>query len=274
MKKRLEINLSHGYVMKCCAFPHIFRLVCLLLLAVSSPHSSSAQVRPMNIVTNAQGQTYVEREIIVRFAPSALRRSAIDNLNTQSGILSRFLTPKAIQTVSTVLGNSANGVDVFKIYPGLTSGDTLRITPLGDTLRFDGLWTTLVLQLPPGTPEQTTADDLARQLFPLVRYANLNWVGFALAAPSSQTVESTFVVYPNPTEGDPLLTFDDNPANGALTLDLRTNVGTIVRRLDLSAATRNGLRKINLPVSGLPPGLYTYHLTGAKMAKTGKIIKQ
>ena len=132
----------------------------------------------MKVVYDRKEQPlYIEREIIVRFDPAALNVHQIDDLDFQGGNLRKFLDDAAAERIAQVLGDQAEKVDAFKIYTRLTSLDTLSVTRLGDTIRIDDHWATLVLQLPPGMKEQETCDSLTRQLFPLVRYAHLNLVG-------------------------------------------------------------------------------------------------
>ena len=264
-------KFTHGKVIAVLGF----------LLLVGSPYPGRAQVRPINIVTNAQGLSYVERELIVRFAPSALRRTATDDRNIQGGSLSSFLTAGAMQAVAPLLHTEVSNVDVFKVFQNATSADTLSITRLGDTIRLDDFWTILVLQLPPGACEQATADRLATSLFPLVRYAELN-VAVSVLDPGSSSpttvpgpaVAATPGIYPNPSAGDVTLACIDDPASGALTVEIYGNNGTVLRRVAFPETCVAGPRALRLPVADLPAGQYHYRLTTGQGVSVGKFVKE
>lgn len=146
------------------------------LFAWLCPNHAQAQERPMKVVYGEnQRPSHIEREIIVRFAPTAIRIRAIDDATFQSGPLIGFVSNGVAEQFSQLLGYNAAQIETFKIFGAMTSADTLSIDRMGDTVRLDDHWASLVLQLPIGSAEQTVCDRL-NTLFPLVRYAHLNWV--------------------------------------------------------------------------------------------------
>ena len=148
-------------------------LLLLTLLLIGRVH---AQKRPMTVVYGENKRpSHIEREIIVRFDPVALRFINIDNPAFQAGLLNNFIDDKTLEQVSQALGYNAAGVEVFKIFGAMTSADTLSIDRMGETIRLDDHWASFVLQLPIGSDEQAVCKNLDG-LFPLVRYAHLNWV--------------------------------------------------------------------------------------------------
>ena len=148
----------------------------LLLLALLLTVRGYAQERPMNVANDEAGNpSHIEREIIVRFNPAVLRFSSIDDAEFQAGRLNEFLNDTTVERLSQALDYNAAEIETFKIFGAMTSADTLSINRLGETVRIDDHWASLVMQLPDGMSEQAACEKL-NTLFPLVRYAHLNWV--------------------------------------------------------------------------------------------------
>jgi len=138
-----------------------------------------AQERPMRVIYDENNRpSHIEREIIVRFDPAMVRFINIDNPAFQGGRLNDFINDSALESVSQALGYSPDNIEAFKIFTHMSSADTVSINQLGDTIRLDSHWASFVLQLPVGASEQAACDNLAL-LFPLVRFAHLNYVGEA-----------------------------------------------------------------------------------------------
>lgn len=137
---------------------------------------SHGQERPMTVVYDENKQpSHIEREIIVRFDPAAIKIWAVDDTLFQAGYVKDILGDEARDKLMQVLGFDASSIEVFKIFTRMTSADTLSVSRLGDTIRTDDHWATFVLQLPKGGNELEMCEKLGG-VFPLIRYAHLNWV--------------------------------------------------------------------------------------------------
>jgi len=112
-----------------------------------------------------------------------MRFAGVDNPALQAGHLSDFLSATATEQLSQKLGYNAAQIETFKIFGAMTSADTLSIDRLGETIRLDNHWASLVLQLPAGSAELSVCNTL-NTLFPLVRYAHRNLV-FTLDQPAT-----------------------------------------------------------------------------------------
>ncbi len=80
--------------------------------------------------------------------------------------------------------------------------------------------------------------------------------------------------YPTPATDAVTLTFDSEPSDGALTVEVLTMTGLPVRHLELPAPSQRGARPVAVPLADLPTGLYTYRLTTTQGVSVGKFIKE
>jgi hypothetical protein len=101
-----------------------------------------------------------ENELIIRFEPEALNLSVIDNTNFPAGQLSNFVKPNAISTLNQKLGFDFGKCKTFKVHPRMTSADTISLSRLGNSIRLDNHWASLVVETPKGKNFQAIQDSL------------------------------------------------------------------------------------------------------------------
>ena len=151
---------------------------------------------------------YKDGELIVRFKPSALNTSAINNSRKEFGSLSDFLTSTANSAVLAAFDefNICSGVEcnvkAIKIFPTLQAGDTTEISHLNETIDVPDLWTAMLLQFPPNYGVLTVGGVFNNNLTSVAHYAEPNFLAKFLATPNDSLYSQQYsirnnTVYPN-----------------------------------------------------------------------------
>lgn len=141
--------------------------------------------KPFVPLTDTDGTQYVDNELLIRFDTSAVIKPVIDKKDFTFGILADFVKPNVLNDLELKTGFSWKGLSTFKIFLRMTTADSISITRLGDTTRLDDFWATLSVYLPEGHIEQQIADSIST-LYPLIQYAERNYIYQIHAAPNDQ----------------------------------------------------------------------------------------
>ena len=134
--------------------------------------------------------------------PSALNSSVINNDFKEFGNLQEFITPPAYSTLLAALPTTFKGtLKAVKIFPGLSTTDTLSESRLGETIRIPNFWTALLLVLPP-TLKVHSAHNIFNGIQTVAAYAHPNLIATLFSVPddsaySKQYSLHTNTVYPN-----------------------------------------------------------------------------
>ncbi|MBK0401548.1 S8 family serine peptidase [Adhaeribacter sp. BT258] len=149
----------------------------------------STYYREINPVTSSKGVEYVDNDVIIKFNPTVVKVSAIDNLDKTYGKLSDFVQPSAIQTMYNALDQRINfgSLNTVKVFPNLTTTDNYSISRLGDTVAMPPFWATFVIELPDKVDETEIAAKLSR-INPTIEYAQLNYIVKATARPNDNLI--------------------------------------------------------------------------------------
>lgn len=127
----------------------------------------------------------LKNELIIRFHPSVVDHSAIDNEDRYSeyGELTDYLLPDFASVLSDKLCGSlspsiSNLVEcsdfkLLKIFKTLKSTDTIAVNRLGDTIDVPKFWATLILKIPDGLEIEVIQDTL-EALFPDISFNHPN----------------------------------------------------------------------------------------------------
>lgn len=120
--------------------------------------------------------SHARHEIIVRFDPSAMISSAVDDRRLNFGTLSEFIQPNAIaQLQSTYPRISWERLRTYKIFNHFSTSDSTFVNRLGDEVKIEPFWTILVINVDQ-EDEVSVCEALNdnQVLFPTIKYAHTN----------------------------------------------------------------------------------------------------
>ncbi len=122
-------------------------------------------------------------ELLIRFDRSVMNYDAVDNKAFTAGQLSEFVKPQVIDAMNGRVPFDFKKLTAYKIYIGMTTGDSLSTTRLGDTVKVDDFWATLSVYIPEQYDLTETMDSL-NTLDTIIRYSHLNPFGFFHSTPN------------------------------------------------------------------------------------------
>lgn len=162
----------------------------------------STKIRPINIVSDANGIEFVQNELIIRFDKTAMFYNKIDDKKFTAGKLTDFVKPSVISQMNQKTGLDWTKADAYKIFLRMTTADSVSVTRLGEIIKLDDYWATLVVYIPNGNNnEQTIADSLNRLPSSLIHYSEKDYVGHFNAVPNDYFYVSEQNGLYNPTHG-------------------------------------------------------------------------
>lgn len=149
----------------------------------------------------ANNPTHLGNEVIVRFDPSALILTQINNPKIQFGRVDQFVKPAILNQMETKLGTNGQlaNAPVIKIFRTLTSNHTTSISRGGNSVPIPSLWAALLIKLPETGNESVEdnapeAIDSLNTMQPDIWYAHYNRLGT-----TDQGANDTY--YANGTQG-------------------------------------------------------------------------
>jgi uncharacterized delta-60 repeat protein len=133
--------------------------------------------RPEQYVYNTQNQpTHIADELIVKFTSSALKTDFVNNKEILFAKPTDVLQDNVIDALERALLFPIRGnkdVRFTKIYPFLTTDDTISISRLGERVPVPAFWSSLLMEIPKGQDMEVVKTALTR-MFPIVNYAENN----------------------------------------------------------------------------------------------------
>lgn len=153
--------------------------------------------KPQDIVTDINGNQFIDNELLIRFDTSAVKRDIIDKKDFTFGVLSDFIKPNVLNELELKTGFSWKSLNTFKIFLRMTTADSISVTRLGETIRLEDFWATLSVYIPAEYNEQQIADSI-NTLFPLVNYSERNYLGYFSSIPNDFIYSNP---YPNGQSG-------------------------------------------------------------------------
>lgn len=163
----------------------------------------SNDIDSSNIVFINDTPAYVKNQIIVRFDSSIVNADQVNDGLMKYGNLPVFVKSNAISIIGNKLGNQSltSLITVKKIFENLKTTDTISISRVEDTITIPPFWATFILSFPDPTDVITVCDSL-NDLFPLIVYAEPNYISTLNSAPndalySNQACLHYTTSYPN-----------------------------------------------------------------------------
>ncbi len=120
-------------------------------------------------------EDHLANDILVRFQPSSIISSKINNKDLKKGVVADFVTPIAIDSINLALGYDIRKFSCYKVFPNHTTADTLSITRTGRTIKILPFYATLGIIFPEGTNDTLTAQ-IIRSKYKETQSAELNYL--------------------------------------------------------------------------------------------------
>ncbi len=142
----------------------------------------SSSIRNKVVVTDSNGNDYIENVLLIRFDASVIYKYKIDDKRFTHGLLSDFIKPAALSKMNLKTGIDWTKVSTYKVHMKMTTADTTSLTRLGKIIRIPNFWATLAIHLPVGYSEQIIADSIST-LSNTVQNAQRSSVSYLFSAP-------------------------------------------------------------------------------------------
>ncbi len=165
------------------------KLLFLIITALLYFNSTFAQLRSADILNDSYGNAICYKyQFIIKFDPSILNKSAINDTSIKTGLVSDFIdsTLLAYLIDNSYLDTSISNMTMDKIYPTMSTNDTLSVARDSSIIKVPPYWSTFLLHWNSNNSTSMTylqAVDSLNNLKPFVEYAELNYL-FKLQAHS------------------------------------------------------------------------------------------
>lgn len=143
----------------------------------------SFKAKPAEIVYENGVPSYNKRELLVKFDPAHINRSAIDNKKKEAGALKEFVAEPVLAELKKQTGHDWSDFEVFKIFRRMTTADSISETRLGELIRIEEFWSVLSVFLPAWYKQDEAISDL-NALPGIIHYAEKNYIGTPADAPN------------------------------------------------------------------------------------------
>ncbi len=114
---------------------------------------------PVSGAGTFQGAPYVVGEVTVRFDPSVVNQTAVNNKDLQFGIVQDFISNATIANMNAKLGTDVTKWKIAKIFYTLQTTDTISISRLGEAVRVPTFWAAFRI-FPEGIADTVVVDSL------------------------------------------------------------------------------------------------------------------
>lgn len=91
---------------------------------------------------------YFKNQMIVKFNPDLVNIAVIDNKEIQSGLVSEFINPIALQMIidSGYFHEEIANLNIWKIHQNMTTSDILTVTRIGEQMEIPKFWSTFLIE--------------------------------------------------------------------------------------------------------------------------------
>jgi Subtilase family/Secretion system C-terminal sorting domain len=139
------------------------------------------------------GYSHAKNQVIVRFDPSVLNMTNIDNKEKGYGIVSDFVNTAGLIKMNQSLGVDASKWTAIKVYPWLNSQDSISTSRLGEDVQVPDFWATLLILTESG--EDSTVRNNLNAAQPEICRAELNLVYSLFSLPNDPSLATQFSLY-------------------------------------------------------------------------------
>lgn len=162
---------------------------------------------------NSSGRPdYIDHEVIVSFRPGVVKSAFVSNRDLQFARLQDAVADSVVDAMSTALGVNLweQGLTAIKIHQWMTPADSISISRLGEVVKMDKHWSSFVITLPT-TMNVVNAANALSTLQSVIRYAEPNYIGWALSIPDDSLCAShqaNLVLSTNPSYANAHISMD------------------------------------------------------------------
>lgn len=186
----------------------IFMIINVMAFAHYSPLDS--------IIRDGNGNPlYFKDQMIVKFHPDLVNTSVVDNRSIQSGIVSEFINPLALQMIieNGYFNEEIANLKIKKIHHNLTTAETLTITRIGEEMEIPKFWSTFLIEWNSiaGMSYEAAMDTL-NTMWPVVEYAHPNYIYQLFVLPNDTRFTAGAQAGLHPTTTFPNCNININPA--------------------------------------------------------------
>jgi len=176
-----------------------------------------AQNPPLDsIVRDGEGNPlYFRNQMIVKFHPALVNTTVVDNRNIQSGIVSEFINPLALQMIidSGYFNSEIANLKIKKIHHNMTTAETVTTTRIGEEMAIPKFWSTFLIDWSSiaGMSFDEALDTL-NTLWPVIEYAHPNFIAELNVLPNDARFVAGDQAGLHPTTTFPNCNVNINPA--------------------------------------------------------------
>ncbi len=153
---------------------------------------------PTSFTVDSTGGVYhAANQVVVQFDPSVLNMANVDNKSIQFGLVQDFVNSTCISKMNSKLGLDVSKWQLVKVYPWLSSADSISISRQGDTIIIPKFYATFVLYTA-GIADSTATDSL-NTTQPYVWRAELNYLYKMSALPNDPQLANQNSYYASPS---------------------------------------------------------------------------
>ena len=103
---------------------------------------------------------YIDDEVLIRFNPSDLILTNVDNKRITWGVVADFVNHTAITTINKKVGFDISKQRCYKVHPNLTSSDSVSISRFGNEVKLPPFHATFGVVLPQGSDDSLVVQNL------------------------------------------------------------------------------------------------------------------
>jgi subtilisin family serine protease len=137
-------------------------------------------IQDSTIVYDGEGNPfYLRNQMIVKFHPDLVDTSKINDRNFQSGVVSDFINPFALQLIidSGYFNQNLANLAIQKVNHNLTTADTISVTRLGDTIKIPKFWSSFLIYWNDSAGMTfLNALDTLNKMWPVIEHAHPNYL--------------------------------------------------------------------------------------------------
>ncbi len=158
------------------------KILFLILTTMLYLNSTFAQLRSADILNDSNGNAICYKyQFIIKFNPSILKKSVINDTSIKSGLVSDFIDSTLLVFLieNNYLDTSISNMTMTKIFPTMSTNDTLSIARDSSVIKVPAYWSTFLLYWNANNASNMNylqAVDSLNNLKPFVEYAELNYL--------------------------------------------------------------------------------------------------
>lgn len=137
----------------------------------------SVKEKRFELVYNGTKPSHNKNELVICFNKDEVNLTVINDLGFEAGLLSDFIKPNILDTLSEATEMNWGDLQTFKIFRRLTSNDSISISRTGELVKIPEFWATFSVMLPLNITNDSIIIHLLETHYPLIENVNRNSYG-------------------------------------------------------------------------------------------------